>query len=246
MNKYVFLVITVFFLPVNCGCPAKSKFSISYDLEKLSLDESITEYLEKYGHRVPLIDLGFAVGELCQALREQPLLKNRIISAIEERRSIRMTEDDAAYCETEDHFFRYSLRRDKEISRQYAKEIESMENGFPMLKHNNRLTDDQIRREIEKVSELSGISEASTGVFNLLVFDAEKVISIVQDSQELTIKYRCWLSAIQEAAIFSPWTPGEMLERKKAYILKKYSGSTNELMKETLDIIRNAAVRYVE
>jgi hypothetical protein len=230
--------------PLGDVCRASAGTSPLAD-DSLYLDDAITQHLIKYGQYIPVIDLGFAISELCQAFREYPQLKDELIENIKERRH-GMAKEDATYLETENKFFSSQLRRNKVISRECAKEIEYIECEFPIFKNKELLKDDEIRKEIEQASELSGISEASTGVLNMLVFNGERVIRIVQDSQKLTLKYRRWLSAIRETGIYSPWTHGKILERKKTYILKKYGKSSNELMKETLESIRITAIRYID
>ena len=210
------------------------------------LDNEITQFLMMYGPYLPLIDLGFAVGELCQAYREKPSLKDELIKNIRERRNYEMSSSDAAEWEREDKFFKSQLRANRVIVKEYAKEIESVEKELPMMDYNNTITNDQIVKMIEEASEAYGVSEASTGMLNLLVYDGERMVRLIQGSQKLLTKYRRWLSAIRETGIFSPWTTNPILERKKGYILEKYQSSSNALMKETLKSLRKTAVRSVE
>lgn len=245
MCKQLVLIAAIVFHPICDACCAGDRTWLPADSAGTHLDGDIIQHLAKYGQYIPLIDLGFAIGELCQAFKENPLLSDELIKNIKERRR-GSTKDDAAYWETEDRFFATQLRHNEEISRECAKEMAEFQHQSQIRKSNDLLKDDEISKEIEEASELPGISEASTGVFNMLVFDAERVIRIVQDYKELTLKYKRWLSKLQEAGIYSPWTHGKMLERKKAYILEKYGKSSNELMKETLSSIRITPVKYID
>jgi hypothetical protein len=244
MNKYIFLKITILLLAINNLCLCGARTQISSD-GKLLLNDDMIKYLVEYGQYLPLIDLGFAVGELCQAFREHPLLKDELIENVRKRRNYEMSRSDAAFWEMEDKFFRSRLRANKAIAKEFSKEIESIEKELPIINYNNPVTDEQIREAIEEASEAYGISEESTGALNLLVCEGDRMVRIIQDSQALTSKYRRWLSEMHETGIYAPWTSYDILERKKNYILEKYKTSINGLMKETLDVIRNTDVIFI-
>jgi hypothetical protein len=244
--KQIFLLSIIVLLPLGNAYLIGSGISIASDIDMFYLDDGITQHLAKYGQYMPLIDLGFAVGEMCQLFREQPSLKAEFIKNIRAQRKQGMSMNNASFWEIEDRFFRSQLRHNKAVSKEYAKEIESIEREFPILSHSSPQTNDQIRKVIEEASEAYGISEPSTAAFDMLVLDGERVILIVQDSRELTIKYRRWLSELRETGIYSPWTHGGILERKRAYVLEKYDKFSNELMRDTLNSIRITAVRHIE
>jgi hypothetical protein len=245
MHRYLFLFVVAIMLPFSSSCHIKGRTSITSELDKFHLDNEITQHLIKYGQYLPLIDLGFAVGELCQAFREHALLKDELIENVRKRRNYEMSRSDAAFWEMEDKFFRSRLRANKAIAKEFSKEIESIEKELPIINYNNPITDEQIREAVEKASEAYGISEASTGALNLLVYEGDRMVRIIQDSQALTSKYRRWLSEMHETGIYAPWTSYDILERKENYILEKYKTSINGLMKETLDVIRNTDVIFI-
>ncbi len=214
--------------------------------DNIVLDETITNDLEEYGNYMPLMDLGFAVGELCEAFRKNPLLKHEFVRFKLEERSAVWTQEIACYREMEDKFFRSQLRCNKAISDKYDKEISFIEKNLIKPRYINDITDDYIKEVINDASESYGISEKSSLAFALLIMEGKRTIRVVQESEALIEKYKQWLSAIKVTGIYTPWVHGSILQREKEFIIKQFRAYDRELAGYTIYMLKNTDVRYVD
>ncbi|MDP4130308.1 MAG: hypothetical protein Q8939_09110 [Bacteroidota bacterium] len=94
-----------------------------------------------------------------------------------------------------------------------------------------------------KFSELSGV------FYSFLIANGLRFVNAMEQNPKCAVLYRKWLNNIEETEFVvngGDDLPAQIIERKRQYLINKYSFTTDSLMKETVFKIQRARITSID
>jgi hypothetical protein len=209
------------------------------------VNDSVLAYVKEVFENISIEDLMFSVSELAEIISKDTLYKDKWKEKANNYFSI--YSDTLSYLTTnlELSLFYRTLEVRAKSEKKYKNVIQYLVE--------NRIANP--KRGIEKKEYAIflgyyGTTDNSEGLsglyYSLLMLDGQAFINAVKNKTALLVKFNKWLTDIEDYEFTTYSRPIQLIERRRNFIIDKYSGCKDNLMQKTLKVIKLAKIKVSE
>ncbi len=257
MKSYFFPILTIFIIQCK-GHSIKDKENsvknIPYQAESNTSDtskvDSITKFVRENLYYSSLINLSFCESELCTVLHNNDSLPAKWERKI--KNLYKMFDDslDNITTDMEAEFFRKRLIENSILKKRYPIESALLINSFTK-NLDTALTRNQYQSLMLRFENAGGgnVNELSNVYFTCLIIDGQNFIKAIELSPRTTKAFNKWVNNIENTefvAYGDDNVPPQLIERKRTYLVTKFSSSNDPLMEKCINKIRVSVIRSID
>lgn len=215
-----------------------------------AIDDTVTDFLKENLYYSTFINLSFCQKELIKLLNKDDSCKKRWENKVKHLFTMYDNPIDNISTGIEVEFFRDRLNEQSKLQNEYPKGYEFLVKSLP--------TDLDTSISINKYQSLmlrlknaggGNFSELSGIYYTFLIIDGSRFINAIERNPKCVIQFKRWIDSIEETefvAYAADNVPPQIIERKRNYLIDKYSSVTDSLMKEAIYKIKSAKIRSID
>ncbi len=190
--------------------------------------------IKKYFKYIPIFDLSFGERELLQILKTDHLFIYDFGEKIENLKQNAIKYNLKDFGNEQIDWFLDRIINNDSLKMEFPEQIEQIANRYRFPKYSRKISEEFIKESILKIEKNNFDSEYNESLIDLFAVHAELIAELAVNSVQIKEKLNFWIDNLTVTGFYSPWTPVELMERKKQFILTKYSDNESTLMKHIL------------
>ncbi len=241
-----FVVLVIFFITLRNANTA-SVDENTYP-SKTTVNEEVIQDIKKNLFPMSFLDLSFDLDELLKLLHEDMDIRKVWINKVQNYFTIYYGQLPYLTTDKEILFFYKTLESRGDLIAKYPDEVAFLKKYRVDTKGRTYLTPDGYAEKMkiyngknENFIELSGF------YYGLFIMDGLNFVNKIRNDEKALEAFRIWIKNISiEFVAFSSPTNTEIIERKRAYLLRKYGNCQDPLFFEAIKYIKDARIEIVD
>ena len=225
------------------------KRNVASDTHSTKVD-TIAEFVKENLYDGSLINLSFCQKEIIKLLNKNDSCKKIWRSKI--KHLFTMYDDPVDYVDIgmEIKFFKDRLNEQSELQNEFPDGYGFLVNSLPIAPDTS-FPINKYQKLILRFGHADGanFSELSGVYYSFLITNGLRFINAIEQNPKCIMLFRKWVNNIEETefvAYGGDDVPPQIIERKRNYLIDKYSSIKDSLMKEIVFKIRIAKIRSID
>jgi hypothetical protein len=257
MKYYIITILTIFIIHFKSPS-TKDKESYLKNIDQLNKfkenytteTDTIIKFVRENLYYSSLMNLSFCESELVLVLHNNDSALNVWKRKMRDLRTMYDDSIDNITTNIEINFFKKRLIGHSTLREKYPVEYTFLMNSFP-VDIDVSFTPRQYRSLMLRFKNAGGgnVNELSDIYFTLLIIDGQKFIKAIETSPKCVQVFNKWINNIVDlefVAYGADNVPPQLIERKRSYLLNKYSSSTDSLMSKVINAIKSATISNID
>lgn len=228
------------------------KFNNSKAKKSITKD-TLPDYVKNNIEYISLLNLSFCTTELLKEIHNNKDF--RLLWQSKMKKLYETYNDRLSYTTTEKEifFFKRNVIKSKDITSNLynSEDVDFVISSLPKKDSAIEFNDEKYQSLILLYNQADGsmFSELSGIYYTLLIVDGQKFITAINKNSDCITTYEKWLSNINKyefVAYSDGFTPPQIINRKREYLLNLYKDNNSSLINITLKKIKEAKIRIID
>jgi hypothetical protein len=212
--------------------------------------DPISEFVKQNTYYSTLINLSFCEKELVKQLNNNDSAKKEWKNKIQHLFTMYDDPINNESTGAEMAFFRDRLIAQTKLQTEYADGYDFLVNSLPIVS-DTTISLNKYQKLVLRFDHADGgnFPELSGMYFSFLIVDGMRFINAIEQKPKCVMLFRKWINNIEETEFVANGAdnvPPQIIERKRNYLIDKYSTVQDSLMKEAVFKIRSAKISIVD
>ncbi|MHB1922986.1 MAG: hypothetical protein ACYCOO_12215 [Chitinophagaceae bacterium] len=217
--------------------------------KEYSITDTITTFIKESLYDGSFTDFSFCQKELVKILNDNDSCRNVWRKKLKNYFTMYDYPLDYISAGKEFLFFKKRLLENSILQKEYPKGyrflIKSIPNNEDTLLNAKQYQELFLR--FKNAGE-ANVEELTDIYYTLFIIDGFRFIKAIEENSECKKLFKKWINNIEESE-FTAYSgnelPPQIIERKREYLINKYSSSHDPLMREAINKIKNAKIRII-